>query len=580
MSIAISFFISLLLMPSMAKEYSCSDYYEDHPVRNGYGLQILLKSNGFYTGKIDGQIGIKSKNAIKSYQHTANINEDGILGQETCAKLLVIKPFLESNNSEAVATLYVNEELKSIQIKLKNLGLYTDAIDGIKGSNTTKAIKSFQSKSGLIPDGIPGTKTLKALEKGVDAYIVIDQNPNEISDSSSSSVVASDSSLDLGNYNPNVICINGYINFVDIWVYDPCFYPVFVYRLGKIAQVNSAAERDAYLAERWSLTPEKIYSALGFVNTQNYINGINSPVNGLIMPTNKIYPTVVLGIKNDNNWRARPQSGPQDADAVFEVLVEGGMTRFINVFYQSSTSYHGPIRSARPTDPTVLRPVDGVLVASGGTPGLIPEIKSIGVPVISDQRTGYFRISSHPSGVIRKAPHNLYGDTDLLKARSISSGYKPSSHPQPLFAWGDPSTLTWQDITKMTLTFSNYTRTTWTWNGYEYRRTFYDAYLGTSSSNVHNTISISGIIKQISTTTLIALFCEPYIHPLELPSVKTIGDGRAIIMHNGKLLDVFWKRGANTDPFHIVDSLGNELYVPRGKVWISLVPNTKIPSFG
>ena len=51
-------------------------------------------------------------------------------------------------------------------------------------------------------------------------------------------------------------------------------------------------------------------------------------------------------------------------------------------------------------------------------------------------------------------------------------------------------------------------------------------------------------------------------------------------MHNGKLLDVFWKRGANTDPFHIVDSLGNELYVPRGKVWISLVPNTKIPSFG
>ena len=133
-------------MPSMAKEYSCSDYYEDHPVRNGYGLQILLKSNGFYNGKIDGQIGIKSKNAIKSYQHTANINEDGILGQETCAKLLVIKPFLESNNSKAVATLFVNEELKRIQIKLKNLGLYTDAIDGIKGSNTTKAIKSFQSK--------------------------------------------------------------------------------------------------------------------------------------------------------------------------------------------------------------------------------------------------------------------------------------------------------------------------------------------------------------------------------------------------------------------------------------------------
>ena len=106
------------------------------------------------------------------------------------------------------------------------------------------------------------------------------------------------------------------------------------------------------------------YTAIGPVITQNYIDGIHSPVNGLIMPTNKSYPTVALGIKNDNNTNARPQSGPQSADAVFEVLVEGGMTRFINVFYQSDTTYHGPIRSARPTDPTVLRPFDGVLVAA------------------------------------------------------------------------------------------------------------------------------------------------------------------------------------------------------------------------
>ena len=46
---------------------------------------------------------------------------------------------------------------------------------------------------------------------------------------------------------------------------------------------------------------------------------------------------------------------------------------------------------------------------------MIAEIISIGVPVISDQRTGYFRISSHPSGTVRKAPHNLYADTNLLK---------------------------------------------------------------------------------------------------------------------------------------------------------------------
>ena len=69
---------------------------------------------------------------------------------------------------------------------------------------------------------------------------------------------------------------------------------------------------------------------------------------------------IVIGIKNDNNVRARPQSGPQDADAVFEVLVEGGMTRLINIFYESDTSYHGPIScllytSPSPRDATLSR---------------------------------------------------------------------------------------------------------------------------------------------------------------------------------------------------------------------------------
>jgi hypothetical protein len=111
-------------------------------------------------------------------------------------------------------------------------------------------------------------------------------------------------------------------------------------------------------------------------------------------------------------------------------------------------------------------------------------------------------------------------------------------------------------------------------------RTYYDAYKGTSKNNIHNWVDKNGNQGQISTTTVIALLCEPYIHPLQLPSVKTVGEGRAIILHKGKLLDAFWKRGSNLDPFHIVDQNGTKLFVPKGKVWISLVPNTKNPSFG
>jgi len=560
---------------------NCSEFNKFHPVRSDIMLQIVLKSYGYYDGKIDGEFGSNSKNALLKFQSSNNIDADGIVGTEICNLFLDKNSIIKNNSSKANnvdvqvknSNQNYSQELYDAQIILKDLGLYTSTIDGIDGPSTKKALKSFQTKAGLVSDGVLGPLTLSALEKGEESYLTTENTSasNETSSSTSETVNIA-SALDLRNYDPSKSCIVGYVDANGVWVPDPCFKPVFVYRFGNTAQVNSQQELDAYLADRWSLEKEKTYVTIGRVKTQNYTDGINSPVNGMIMPSganNKI----VIGIKNDNNVRARPQSGPQNADAVVEVLVEGGMTRFINIFYESDTTYHGPIRSARPTDPTVLRPLDGVLVASGATGGLIPEIVDMGVPVITDRRPEYFRISS------RKAPHNLYADTYKLKNIAISKGYKKSSNPQPLFPWGDPNINTWANGKNITLKFSSQTSTTWSWNGSSYDRTYYDAYKGSSSGNVHNWISENGNTGQISFPTVIALLCEPYIHPLQLPSVKTVGEGRAIIMHGGKMLDAKWKRGSNLDPFHIVDSSGNTLYIPKGKPWISLVPNTFSPTF-
>ena len=530
--------------------------------------QNQLYKLGLYIGDIDGILGIETKNAIKEFQKLSGLVVDGILGPKTKSALEKGEDSYVSIGGaeiENVSEVTYSKGIEDAQTLLKDLDIYKGVIDGILGIETKNAIKEFQKLSGLVVDGILGPKTKSALEKGEDSYVSIGNQPI--------SSTTSNSALDLRNYNPNAICIVGYVNDMQIWVPDPCFYPVFVFRYGQTAQVNSQAELDAYLNQNWSRTKEKTYNSLGEVSTQNYLPGINSPVNGLPMSPNS-NNSIVIGIKNDNNVRARPQSGPQNADAVFEVLVEGGMTRFINIFYQSDISYHGPIRSARPTDPTVLRPLGGVLVASGATGGLIPEINDMGVPVITDRRPDYFRISS------RKAPHNLYADTQKLKSTAISKGYKKVNTPQPLFPWGDPTFNNWQTNSFLTLPFSGYTETTWTWNGSTYLRTYYDAYQNQKYDNIHYWSDENGNTGQISFDTVIALFCEPYVHPLQLPSVKTVGEGRAILLHGGKMIDAKWKRGSNLDPFHIFDSNNNILYVPKGKVWISLVPNTKSPSFG
>ncbi|MBR4910564.1 MAG: spore cortex-lytic enzyme [Clostridia bacterium] len=57
----------------------------------------------------------------------------------------------------------VGDEVSAIQSALKNKGYYTGKVDGIFGSKTLAAVKSFQKANGLTVDGIVGPKTLKAL---------------------------------------------------------------------------------------------------------------------------------------------------------------------------------------------------------------------------------------------------------------------------------------------------------------------------------------------------------------------------------------------------------------------------------
>lgn len=65
-----------------------------------------------------------------------------------------------------VAQVATTSQNKQVQQKLKELGYYNGAIDGIFGSGTINAVKNFQRDYGLTVDGIVGTRTLNALGLG------------------------------------------------------------------------------------------------------------------------------------------------------------------------------------------------------------------------------------------------------------------------------------------------------------------------------------------------------------------------------------------------------------------------------
>ena len=282
-------------------------------------------------------------------------------------------------------------------------------------------------------------------------------------------------------------------------------------------------------------------------------------------------PKRVLAFKIDNNLNARPQSGLQEADSVFEILVEGGMTRFLAFFLDNTSKYLGPVRSARPTDPTVIRPYDGTLVVSGATDGLIPSIRELGVPVLEEvSAPAMFRIGS------RKAPHNLYADTELVREIIDSKGFKfLQPGPQPLYSFGLNQNNWSEGANKITIQYSEFTTVIWKTDGDRYSRFIIDGYSSENEAVAHNFISQDGNYTDIlSSETIVVIQGALYKDTATtLPSILTVGIGDLFIFNDGEYVQGTWRRTDISDSFEFFDTNQEPIEVPPSSQWIHIVPN-------
>jgi hypothetical protein len=291
-----------------------------------------------------------------------------------------------------------------------------------------------------------------------------------------------------------------------------------------------------------------------------------SPVNGLPIDDAETLDRRVLAVKIDNHWNARPQSGILEADAVFEIRVEGGLTRFMAVFHSSDSEMLGPIRSGRPSDAAIVRPLEAVLTISGGQPWVQAGIRALGVNLIGDSRPGMFRVSG------RSAPHNLYGNT--IELRGVADSRELPDTPPPVAIWdfGELPT-TGEEASEATFTFSDTTTTVWTWDGTTYYRTID----GVDS----NWVTPDEEVERINADVLVAIVGEYYTASppggssgSSVPATSTVGTGDVYVFADGKVVSGTWEREDAADPFVFTTADGEPLLVPPGRPWISIVPDT------
>ena len=118
-----------------------------------------------------------------------------------------------------------------------------------------------------------------------------------------------------------------------------------------------------------------------------------------------------IAVMIDNMASARPQSGLINAELVYEMPAEGGITRYLAIYHHQNTDKIGPVRSARSYFIDKAIEFNAIFIHAGGSPAALKDIQTLKVDSLNELKgeRNFWRARD------RKAPHNLYTSTKLTR---------------------------------------------------------------------------------------------------------------------------------------------------------------------
>lgn len=291
------------------------------------------------------------------------------------------------------------------------------------------------------------------------------------------------------------------------------------------------------------------------------------PLTGVV--TQEVAARPAVAVKVENTTVARPQTGLDQADVVWETIVEFDVSRFVAVFHSQVPAEVGPIRSVRPMDPAIAAPLHGLLVYSGGQGGILDLIHASGVQSISHDAgaAGLYRVRG------RAAPHNVYGtvQTFIDAADANHAAAPPQQFAFALRPELASAVVAGTPATTVAFNLSPAARPSWTWDGASGRWV-------RSEGSTPATVA-SG--ARISAVNVVSITAE---HPnsgfgaqggAAVPTYNLVGEGDALVATNGRTIPGRWSKTAQDAPLQLFTADGKPLLLAPGNTWVELVPAGK-----
>ncbi len=279
---------------------------------------------------------------------------------------------------------------------------------------------------------------------------------------------------------------------------------------------------------------------------------------------------IPLLIVIENAPQARPQSGLAEACLVFAVPTEARITRFLASYCGDTTTAIGPVRSARAYMLEIAGDLGAVLVHAGHSAEALASIRTRNLPVINEFWASgpFWRDSS------RKMPHNLYTRLDRLRAElrrkplKVRAGEVPYSMEGASQAALPEAAL--PEAASANMVVLDYGPLYSVRYRYDAAR---HAYLRDQDGRPH--LDADG--RQIAPASVLVMFVQwRDVMESGTPSSKInlIGGGRLAVITGGHIIEGTWRRSRDK-PLALQTASGNQVVLPRGPVWIELLPSDR-----
>ncbi len=287
------------------------------------------------------------------------------------------------------------------------------------------------------------------------------------------------------------------------------------------------------------------------------------PLTGV--PTETVDERPAVAVKIENLPAARPQTGLDQADMVWEEVVEGGITRFVAVFHSQVPETVGPIRSVRPMDPSIFGPTAGVLVYSGGQPPFVAAVGDAGLQsIVHDEGDDGFFLKKG-----KRAPHNLYGTmADFLAQAEGDRKAPPAQFAHTRTQGQGTATVAGAPFALLDVRLTHSSRAQWQWGTAE------NAFLRSEGT----TPAVSSGGERFSAANVVVLSVEmvntKFVDPAgtPVPETKLVGTGEGLVASGGKQVAVTWSKDAVESPLVLTGPDGAPVLLEQGTTWVELVP--------